>query len=173
MPHLFLLGTRHSLQCGIDSESESGVASFTAELIRLIDNRKIMRIAEEMGDDGLKEHKVKTTVAQRVANSREIDHHFVDIGYAERKALGMGNPFETLTQLYPESLTDRGQNLCKLLTVFDNELRERVWINRLLSLKTGPTLFICGAEHVTPIARIWQLLGLKVEIEHYDYGSKP
>jgi hypothetical protein len=169
MPHLILLGTSHLLQCAHGTVPPASIAAFEAEIVRLIDHYAIQRVAEEMSVDGLTRYGVSSTVAERIAATRQLDHHQIDIGNAERNALSANDAaLGTILHLYQPA--DGGQGFRDTISILDHELRERVWIYRLLSRSTTPVLFICGSDHVAPVSRLWQLLGLKAEIAHRDYG---
>lgn len=170
MTHLIILGTSHPLQCGHASISPALVQAFEAELLTLFRKYGIARVAEEMNQDGLARHKVTSTVAQRLTQLENIEHHNVDIERCERTSLGMHDgPLTIIRDFYqPE---DGGRAFRDAMSILEGEVRERVWIYRLLDRKTTPVLFVCGASHVEPVARIWRMLGLPCCIAHYDYAA--
>jgi hypothetical protein len=170
MPHLVVLGTSHPLQCGHASVSAAAIASYEREISNLIQQHGVKRIAEEMSSDGLARHQVSVTIAERIAKSLPIDHQHIDLTSAERGQVGLGDaPVLTINALYQP--TDSGQSFRNAMTVLDHEVRERLWVFRLLSKESSPVLFICGSDHVAPIARIWQILGLTCHIAHRDYAA--
>ena len=158
------------LQCGHASIDASTVTAFGAEVESLITKHSIVRLAEEMSRDGLAKHNVTSTISERIAQTAGIEHHYVDLEQAERTSLGMHDePLFTILHLYEP--TDSGQAFREAMSVLEAEVRERIWIYRVLGRKTTPVLFICGASHVVPLARIWSLLGMECEIAYYDYAA--
>ena len=169
MTHLVVFGTSHPLQCGDLSVAPSAAQAFETEVRTLIRLHGIARVAEEMSQEGLEHHGVTETIAARVARELNREYHHVDLTQAERNALGLGDgPAATIRDPYNPS--DSGQGFRAGTFVFESEVRERVWMFRILNRKSSPVLFICGALHVGAIARIWALLGLKCNIAHHDYA---
>lgn len=169
MTRIVLLGTSHTLQCGHASIDAAGVNAFEAEVKSLITMHAIVRIAEEMSRDGLARHNVTSTISERVAQSAGIEHHYVDLEQEERTSLGIHDgPLFTIQQIYRPP--DSGKAFREAMSVLEGEVRERIWVYRILGRKSTPVLFVCGASHVVPLARMWHLLGMECEVAHYDYA---
>lgn len=170
MPHLVVLGTSHTLQCGDASVLPSVIGTFETELRALIQKHSVKRVSEEMSPDGLQRHGVAETVGQRVARELGLEHGHIDLGTTERIHIGLHDaPLFTIQRMYKPA--DCGQSFRDAITVLYDEIRERVWVHRLLSQDANPILFICGSEHVAPVARLWRLLGLSCDIAHRDYAA--
>lgn len=170
MTHIIVLGTSHTLQCGHSSVPVAKTRAFEAEVKALIAHHKIVRIAEEMSSDGLAYHDVTETISARVACELGIEYHCVDLTQVERASLGLGDgPLFTIIDLYNPS--DSGKSFRDAMFELQGEVRERVWTYRILNRLASPVLFVCGAMHVGPIARIWHLLGMRCDIAHVDYLS--
>lgn len=170
MTHIVMLGTSHTLQCGHSSVSTAKAQAFDAEVRALIVRYGIVRIAEEMSTDGLDHYDVTETIAARVALELGLEYHHVDLTQVERASLGVGDgPLFTIRALYKPS--DAGQSFRDAMFELEGEVRERIWTYRILNLKSSPVLFVCGASHVGPIARIWHLLGMKCDVAHFDYAA--
>ncbi len=168
MTQLVILGTSHPLQCGDSSVSASQAALFENELHRLVENHQIRRIAEEMSPEGLARYNVARTIGEKVATSLGLEHYNVDLNAQERNSLGLNDqPLSTIREIHNPA--DSGAWFRDSITIVADEVRERVWLSRLLVSKTWPTLFICGAKHVQPIRRLWHQLALEYILAHSDY----
>jgi len=170
MTHIVIVGTSHPLQCGHSSVSPENIGSFEAEVRLLLQKHQIVRITEEMDADGLARHKVTETIAERVAKELGLEHQHLDLTRCERTALGLHDgPLFTIIDLYNPS--DSGKSFRDALSILEAEIRERIWVHRILATKSSPVLFICGASHVEPLARLWKLLGMPCDVAHYDYSA--
>ena len=164
---LFILGTGHTLQCASRGTDAARVAAYEAELRRICTEYEIARVVEEMSRDGLSYQEVECTVGKRVVASLGLEHQMVDLELAERDGLSLGDgPMlnVVLNQNLPNDEAFR--------TAFDalgDAVRERVWIGRMLSLRSWPVLFICGADHTNSVEALWRSLALPVTVLHRDY----
>jgi hypothetical protein len=169
MTHIVVLGTSHTLQCGHSSLAPAAVARFESEVKSLATRHKIARVSEEMSPDGLARHGVSETVAARAARDLGLEYEAVDLSKSDRATLGIHDaPLFTIRDLYEPS--DGGQAFRAAMFEIEGEIRERVWAFRIMSAKSSPVLFVCGASHVTPIARLWRMLGLPCDIAHHDFA---
>lgn len=163
---LYIIGTSHALQCGSAECTASDVQGFETELRKLCVALKVRRIAEEMTEDGLTSHKVKETVGQRVAKGTSVSYQTVDLSVKERQALSIDDSvlFATLgrRQIFEDAFQGAFDDLV-------GDIRERIWIARLLSGEDWPTLFICGSDHAVSMRRLWCRLGMEAKVIHRDY----
>lgn len=169
MTQLHILGTGHKLQCGVPPHSATEVAAFEEELHRLCSKYSIARIAEEMSADGLASNGVSVTLAGRFCQQQNLQHQYVDLGRAERNILSIDDS-PILTTVMHQSLSDGGAQFRGAMSILADEVRERVWISRLLALSSWPCLFVCGASHVSPVFRLWHSVGFEVKVAHFDYA---
>jgi hypothetical protein len=163
---LYVLGTSHDLQCGSDKCSPAQIAAFQAELRRIFEVHTIRCVAEEMDAEGLRQYDVTSTIAQTLASSLEIQHHYVDLTNEQRRLFSLDQ--STLVMAF------NGRQ--KFHQGFDrtlDEVRERCWVARILAKQQWPTLLICGAEHSQNVAKLWRRFGLKVIVLHSDYDPIP
>lgn len=117
------------------------------------------------------------------ATRTQVEH--IDIGSDERQCLWIDEWFrdrlsrkaiqESMKKNYGEASNIEVKHPATdavLLQVFDDlvqEVRERVWIARILNADLWPVLFICGSEHVVSVARLLHRFWLSVKIIHYDF----
>jgi hypothetical protein len=170
MTHIVVLGTSHTLQCGHSSVETEAALKFEAEVTSLVSRHKIVRICEEMNLEGLARHGVSETIAARVARGADLEYELIDLTKAERATLGLGDgPLFTIRHLYEPA--DGGQAFRDAMFELEGEIRERVWTFKIMNTQSSPVLFVCGASHVGPVARIWRLLGLPCDIAHHDFAA--
>ena len=168
MFELLVFGLAHPLQCGAASCTQGSVAAYREEIRSQCVKHSIQRIAEEMCEDGRTFHGVATTVAFELAAELELAHQDLDLSHAERAALSC-NDSPLLTSIMSCPQPDGGARFREALGIVTDEVRERVWVMRLLVEKTWPVLFLCGADHVQPVRRLWEGLGLPAAVVHRDY----
>ncbi len=166
---LFIIGTSHPIQCGIDGAdgSEKGVA-LAQELRRVCEHHRIARIAEEMSKAGLEKHGVRRTVGAQVAEELGIAHHNVDMEPNERKAVSLDDD-PMLNIVVHRGFRDGGKNFRQAFSALGSAVRERCWIGRILARGEWPVLFVCGSDHTASVARLWRSLRLPLVIVHRDY----
>jgi len=105
---------------------------------------------------------------QQVAISRKgIRHSYVDLSAQERAQLGIDRL----------SLHQTGQS-AKLTAPqvaaverFGGELRECIWLTRILAINIWPTLFICGADHGPRVEHLFNSVGKLAVLEVNDYEA--
>ena len=164
---LYILGTNHPLQCGSTACPQSSIRAFDAELRSVCMQFKIQRIAEEMTEEGLKNHDVIETVGCRVAKEIDAVYQMVDLCLTERRALSIDDS-PVITTVMRYHITNGG-GFREAFDDFVEGVRERVWVGRILSGSEWPTLLVCGSNHVVSIRRLWRSLGLESKVVHLDY----
>jgi hypothetical protein len=164
---IYVMGTSHPLQCGRADVPKSSVASYETELRTALDKYKIKRVAEEMSPDGLKEHDVSETVAQRVANELGLPYQAVDLTKEDRAGLSLDD--STLLQVMRSFKIQDGGPLRQGFDDLADGIRERLWIARILSREHWPVFLICGSEHAVSLRRLWRCMGFATKLVHLDY----
>ena len=170
---VFVFGTSHSLQCGAAKCSADSIFLLEQEIRRVLSECGIRRIAEEMSDDALREivpDEGRRTVCQRVAGD-DVRVEFIDLGENERAHLSLSNndidgialrDFFARDPSEPTRLRDALNRLC-------DEVRERVWVARVLSGNEWPVLFVCGADHSVSVERLFQRVGVPATMICRDF----
>lgn len=167
MIDIVVLGTGHPIQCGCKEIPTASIDAFRAELKRSIVDRNIAFVAEEMSQRGLSNYRVDATVGHGVAASLGLDHLYVDLEVEDKSRMAMTEGF-----LDFDTPTDVLRRFRDAISTIHDELRERVWLCRILECRKFPVLFICGAAHVTPFLRLVLQLGLKCEVAHSDFQPR-
>lgn len=165
---LYILGTSHPLQCGSPECSLKHIAAFETKLRSICDSYNIICIAEEMSQEGLSEHTVTETVAEKLAKSQGIRHHYVDLTSQERAELSFDEAamVKTVTSI---GFKDAGGNFRCAFDKTRDEVRERCWTARILAKQQWPTLLICGSDHSENMHALWSRFGLNAVIVHKGY----
>ena len=166
---VFILGTSHALQCGAAECGVDNIALLEEEIRRLLSEHDIQRIAEEMSDDGLREKagdKAPGTVCQRTAPD-EVPIHFVDLDAKERACLSISHDdIYALMFKHPPSEQTRVREAFNQLC---GEVRERVWVARVLSGDDWPVLLVCGADHALSVRDLFERIGVQATVICEDF----
>jgi hypothetical protein len=125
------------------------------------------RIAEEMTADVLpSDYGTTETNGQQVAkNKKGIEHRFIDLSPKERSQFGIDR----------FSLHQTGQSArlsapqFAALERFAGELRECIWLTRILTINSWPTLLVCGADHGPRVEHLFNSVGKLAILEVNDY----
>ena len=173
---VFILGTSHKLQCGDAECGVDNIALLEKEIRRILSEYGIGRIAEEMSDDGLRESagdKASGTVCQRIAGDDVPVHHFVDLDVKERACLSL-SPDDIDAFMFKHS-TREWARVRKALNKLCGEVRERVWVARILSRDEWPVLFVCGADHAVSVSELFERIGVQATVicEDFDPDAIP
>ncbi len=161
-----LIGTSHEYQGWHGGNELNPSAHLKTLLLRLCAQYRTAAIAEEMTVEALGENGVLKSVAQVVADELGIAHQFSDPPQSMRQKLGV-----------------RQENAIRAFGFFQNRteaqiqsdlreshaVREQYWLGQLRSLDLWPVVFICGAEHTEPFARLLRAEGLEVIIAFPDW----
>ncbi len=168
---VFIMGTSHPLQCGVKSCSPESIAALENVIRRILSEYSIGRIAEEMSADGLAEvlkgEETRSTVCQRIAG--DIPVVFVDLGREERAALCLGRG-DIDAFMFSHGRSNSEQEWVRdVLSDLAAEVRERVWVARILSGPEWPVLFVCGADHVASAKTLFTRVGVRSTIVYRDF----
>ena len=169
---VFIFGTCHKLQCGAAECGVDKISLLEREIRRIVSEYGIRRIAEEMSDDGLRGGRAgdqePETVCQRIAED-DVPVHFVDLGVKERACLSLSPKnidafmlkdfFQGTGEREPaEKVRDALDKLC-------DEVRERVWVARVLSRDEWPVLLVCGAKHAVSVSALFKCIGKRIGVQ--------
>ena len=171
-PTVFVLGTCHALQCGAAECGADRIDRLEQEIRRVLSEYGIKRVAEEMSEDGLREilgeKATQETVCQRVSPDH-IPVGLVDLGKRERTCLSLSD--DDIARFVVERVVDNSEwkRIRELLIDFCGSVRESVWVARVLSGGEWPVLFVCGADHVDSVTRLFEGKGVQVTIICPDF----
>ena len=169
---VFILGTFHKLQCGAAECGVDNIALLEKEIRRILSEYGIGRIAEEMSDDGLREiagDQAPRTVCQRIAENDLVVHHFVDLGVKERACLSLSREDIDAFMFKHSEHSSEMTTLRDALTALCDEVRERVWVARVLSRDEWPVLFVCGANHAVSVSALFKRIWVQATVICRDF----
>jgi len=166
-PSVIIIGTGHRLQAGHDRYTPSQLKAF-ADLIEATRKKyRIKLIAEEMSEDVLPDFGVTATIAKKLADRKKIAHRYVDLTASERGSLGIDRL--SLHQAAQSAQLSAPQFAVLERTV--EELRECLWLVRILTANMWPVLLICGANHGPRIQHLFNAIGKPAVLEVNDYEA--
>ena len=158
-PTVFILGTSHPLQRG---DAECGIhriALLERKIRDVLSAHGIRRIAEEMSEDGLCASagtpESGETVCQRIAPT-DVAVDFVDLGRKERACLSFSD-FDIAGFAFKHAEgNSEAEEIRESFNVLCGEVRERVWVARVLAGDAWPVLFVCGANHALSVSQLFE-----------------
>ena len=171
-PAVFVFGTSHPLQCGAAECEDDHIALFEQEIQRVLSQYGIRRIAEEMSEDGLREwvgdNASGGTVCRRIAPDG-VPVDYVDLGAEERACLSLSDGNVVGFAVRHFAGTREQVDVRDSFSLLCGEVRERVWVGRVLSGDEWPVLFVCGADHAVSISRLFARVGVESTIICRDF----
>ena len=174
-PTVFILGTSHPLQCGAAECGADRISLLEQKIRRALSEHSIRRIAEEMSEDGLRrilgDKAASETVCKRVARDTGVQVDFVDLGETERRRLNLSdNNINSFMFKYVEN--DKYGKIRDSFSFLCGEVRERVWVARVLSGREWPVLFVCGANHAVSVQQLFESVGVQATILCRDFDPE-
>ena len=167
---VFIFGTSHKLQCGVVECGVEKISFLEQEIRRVLCNYGIRRIAEEMSDDALREitgDQTHKTVCQRVFGN-DLPVRFVDLGVKERACLSLSNN-DIAAFMFKHSGNSEMIRAREAFNNLSDEVRERVWVARILSDDEWPVLLVCGAEHTDSLSVLFKRIGIQPTVICRDF----
>lgn len=166
MAKVVIIGTSHKYQTDNGEADADSIEQFRQLLIMLCSKHKAKAIAEEMNLEGLKERGVPESIACRVAAELKLSHQFSDPSWECRKELGILQEIDIRISGWPNVLSEeRVQAEIRK----SHDIRERYWLDQLMSINLAPILFVCGADHSEPFAKLLRESNFEVEVALPDW----
>ena len=146
MTCFFVIGTDHNFQ-----EGDPGFEGMLGELLSLKFLEPLTAIAEEYHD------KIGDSIGKRLAEEKGLRWYNIDMTTEEKDRAGI------LNDLFRRPIsTDE-----VAYRVPSDDVRERFWIDKLISCDSGTTFVICGYLHFEPLVRKLQEKGYTVDKRVY------
>jgi hypothetical protein len=165
-PDIVIIGTGHRLQAGHSDYSVDQHKRFRELLEQTCEKYKIKFIAEEMTAEVLlPDYGTTETNGQQVATCKGIEHRYIDLSPKERSQFGIDR--FSLHQTGQSSKLSAPQFAA--LKRFTGELRECIWLTRILTINIWPTLLVCGADHGPRVEHLFNSVGKLAILEVNDY----
>jgi hypothetical protein len=161
MKTVALFGTSHTYQIPGGSESQ-----FRAAIEKVSLNLKVHAIGEEFCAQELINRNVDASISERIAKQFSIQHRYCDLNEEERESLGVRH--ENIIRSEGWLLGWKQERIEREVRA-SHSIRERHWLNQILDMNCWPTLFICGATHVSPFRKLLEANGITVQIIECDW----
>lgn len=150
---VILVGTNHAHQL-VDFDSGAH-ACFKSYLNSLCQAEEIDLIAEELSEEAISVWGATDSTARSLARTLGVNHIFCDPGSEERAALGIYD----YKQLKSKLGLGRGVTSEQDEYLLNEEkkywpIRERHWLDRILSANAQSCLLIIGASHVEQFCKL-------------------
>lgn len=144
-----LLGTWHQYQEG--TAPTECIDRFRQLQVNLCQEHSARAIAEELSKENLDRKGISESTSHKVAAQLMLNHQYADPGPTVRKALGIQDESDVLSDYTVEELDDPSTKaeLDSRLRV-EYAKRERYWMEQITGLNCWPLLFVCGADHTQP-----------------------
>jgi hypothetical protein len=165
-PQVIIIGTSHRLQAGHEEHSAEAQLAFQNLVEATAKKYRVKFIAEEMTEDILSAFGVSETISKRVATRKNLAHAYIDLTSEERHCLQT----DRLSLYEIRSDAKLSEPQFSALERLVGELRECAWVVRVLAANVWPTLFICGSNHATRVADLFDRVGKLALLEEHDYA---
>ena len=176
--HVYLIGVNHHLQFGCcDNEfTQIEFTKFYNFLLKEVNNRNILIIAEEISKDGKQFfcEPIAKTLPEKVAKELDLRYLPCDPDHEERSLLGIRDRDSIAHELgiseRPDGKYSTGdQEKINKVAAPDDRKRELFWYEKIKSdLKlNNPIIFICGYGHTQFFKKLLQEKGFVVDAQDY------
>lgn len=155
---VYLIGTDHKYQHNSDQYipvPKNDIKEFVIHLKSICKNKTIRAIGEEFHENHLKED-TKLTIPKSVSIDLNIEHIYCEPDDDEAKHLGY---VATLFQKRHETVEEFDKRALE-----NEKIREKGWLNKLISIRVWPLLFICGSWHIESFKNLLENNQINVEI---------
>lgn len=172
---LVLVGTSHEFQFGVVAGcTPAEVENFKASLARLIQLHGAKSVTEEMSLAALSRgYALSSSTTYNLAMDLGLRHRYCEPEPEEHAALGIEEEGAIKLKAQPPMF---GQNWSDEQVVAGirtaRALREREWLKRLLDLNVWPTIFVCGALHVSSFRDLLVHSGVQVFVAEENWGER-
>jgi hypothetical protein len=156
-----LFGTSHSYQIPGDAGSP-----LRAPIEKACVSLKIRAIAEEFSVDELINRNVDASICEQIATRFNIRHRYCDPNPEEREKLGVRHESLIKAEGWHRNWA---QERIKREVRASHAIREQHWLNQIVDMNCWPTLFVCGAYHVSPFAKLLRQNGITVKTIERDW----
>ncbi len=162
MKTVALIGTRHKYQFGEDATR----GAFQNLLENACKEYIVKTIAEEKSVEALSQKHLSQSTCKIVADAMRIQHRYCDPSTQQRKELCIRQEQDIRCEAFFKGL---GQEQTEREIRASHEIRERYWLEQILSLDGWPVLFVCGANHMEAFRRMLEESKIHVDIVVWDW----
>lgn len=128
-------------------------------------------IAEELNEEALNLWNATDSVCKFFAKSMKLTHHYCDPNSYERNNLGIETDLEIRTRLgYGKLLTADQNKQVELESIRYFSIREKFWLEKLLSFDCKKCLFVFGKAHFSSFSKLLLSSGILFEEIDKDWS---
>ena len=121
-------------------------------------------LAEELNEEAINLWKATDSACRLFAQSMKLMHQYCDPNSHERHLLGIESDLEIRTRLgFGKSLTIDQDNQVQLELIKYFSVREKFWLEKMLSFDFKKCLFVFGKTHVDSFSKLLSSSGILFE----------
>ena len=145
---IIIVGTAHTLQCGVDNYSKNQINKFKSFIEEKCKTYNIKLIAEEMSCDGLIYHEVTSTIAYKIAlKLPDTKHAYVELSEQEKRNLKIDN--DSLSTFSMFRLDNKGDANNKIKDLYKIGFSSQPVKQRIQNAEKEPTYLMADVMLVT------------------------
>ena len=107
------------------------------------------------------------SLCKKIADAAGLLHRYCDLNNEQRQALHIQDEQVIKANAWLQSWD---QERVEREVRASHEIRERHWLNELLTLDIWPIFFVCGANHIEPFRVALETSGFRVDIVIRDWS---
>ncbi len=158
-----LIGTSHCYQ----HPENPDAGAFRAFVEQACATSRVRAIAEEMSLEAVSQKNAIQSLCKKIADAAGLLHRYCDLNNEQRQALHIQDEQVIKANAWLQSWD---QERVEREVRASHEIRERHWLNELLTLDIWPILFVCGANHIEPFRVALETSGFRVDIVIRDWS---
>ncbi len=153
---IYILGVAHfKVQFPHKDNDLVEVDKYLSYLKKIIQEKKIQLVAEEISEDALCHWEINNTHARKIISTFRIEYLLCDPGFDERNKLGLQQREDIARNLgFSFPLTTEQEIEINKIAKESDIKREKFWLNKIKEKGDKTTLLICGYGHVDSIAEL-------------------
>lgn len=161
---VLLVGTNHSHQ--YVGYQNGAAEKFGIYLTMIIDTEAIDLLAEELNEESIKCFRASDSIARLIASERKLNHLFCDPNSIERRNIGIPTTEELRQKFsYGGNPTNKQNSNIETEARVYWPIRERFWLDRLMSRSSNRCLFVLGSNHVDSFSQLLSNQSIRNEIK--------
>lgn len=165
---VLLIGTNHRHQIVGCPEGKS--KKFAQFIRRVINERKIQALAEELNEEAFPKWLGYDSIARVVASELGIEHIYCDPTTSERVRLGIPTTDQITSNLgYGKFLNASETKKLEDEAQMFWPQREFYWFSRIRSLGCNKTLFVLGSSHIQSFRKLLLAQNIRPIIIHENW----
>lgn len=165
---VLVFGTDHRYQRRSADLTELQHQQSASEISAVVRVNKVLLLAEENSQEALAEHDLVESAVQVIARHLGVAHYHCDPDRRTRNDCGIQQEGETRVSGF---LGGWSETQMQRRIEASYRIRECYWLEQILGQNLWPTLFICGAEHVSPFCTLLKCNHVQSELVAMDWHT--